>query len=225
MHTVAEHLRDFVDHKVDTFEEVLSAGEGPHGAQLHAAGRMALRVMGARLLSSTDSTELWRFPFGKDQQAVMRMHQPEVVIPALLRHHDLGVFYTRTGWPSESGRQAGPLWEPEVDQTSVLRGIDTGDAESDATISMVAALAQRSRHLRTAGRFGAWAIGPYRDKKAHKKWQADTGRTKDEIWAHYDIKPDVYTGPTGFLDSQWVQYSSGLLAPHIKPEDATLEDL
>lgn len=204
---MAEHFRDFCDPQIDPFQDVLGHGSGPIDRTLARAGGSVLKMLGAERLPGGEG-QRWSFPFGTDNRAVVDMFHPEVVIPAWMRHHDLGIFYTLTG-----DDKRGPLWLPNTRLTTLADGVETGHPEADSMVSVVMALSERAQMLRRVGRVAARRLSPLRDARARAKWQQDPRRTKEEIWAHYDIDPAIYTGELGFLDKKDSQYSSGLLTP------------
>lgn len=206
---MAEHFRDYLDPTVDTYaQKVLQPERDMTHRMLARYGERLFRMMGAER-DTYDSPNKWYLPDASGNQVAIDVHDPERFFPAILRYRDVGVFYGLTG------DQDGPLWTPDPLRTYIPEDIDTGYREPDSMVQVVEAFSRMTRVPRALGRRAAALVAPIRDRRANKAWQVSTDRTKSEIAAHYDLSPEVYDM---MLDDQFVQYSSGLLAPGRKFE-------
>jgi cyclopropane fatty-acyl-phospholipid synthase-like methyltransferase len=209
------HFRDFLDPEIDrSVPAVLTPKDSLTHRVLQKGGASALRLMGGELIHSDSEAQHWEFN-NTSNRAVIEILEPDIVIPAIVRYKDVGLFYTRTACDK-------PLWRPNSKATSVPPEVDTGNPEEDSMVVLLEALYEASEVPRRLGRFAANLVAPVRDKLAERRWTMSTERTKQEIAAHYDLTQEVYTGEHGFLDDS-VQYSSGLLPP--SGEFESLEDL
>lgn len=213
---MAEHFRDYLDPAIDTYaERVLHPEDGWLHRGLVKYGPSAIKRLGlGELVAGDENGQTWQFVHN-GQTAAIDIHEPDVVIPALLRYRDLGLFYTYTG-------EKEPLWEPNTTLTEIPRKVNTGHPEADSMAMVNEVLLGATKQVRQAANQAARLVAPVRDLRSRLQWQMNTDRTKDEIHAHYDVSQDVYTGPHGFLD-KYVQYSAGLLPP--SGEFTSLEDL
>jgi cyclopropane-fatty-acyl-phospholipid synthase len=208
---MAEHFRDYLDPVVDTFApQVLNPEpDALHRFYVKHGGQILEHLGGKRLLSDFGEGQKWEFRDG-EHIAVLDIREPEIVIPAMLprpdRAGDVGAFYTYAG--DENGDA---LWMPDTERTTVPEDVRTGYEFSDDLVTVAGVLYRRTQALRKLAYAAASVMAPVRDRQAIKQWQEDTGRTKEEIWAHYDLSQEVYTGRTGMLDDRYVQYSSGYL--------------
>src|SRR6185312_4257582 len=123
---------------------------------------------------------------------------------------DVALFYGYTG-----GSDAEPTWRTSPYGTYIPEDVDTGNPEADSLVTTATALYMATQAVREMvwGMASRSRIAGYRDAKALAAWNESTERTKAEIAAHYDLSQEVYTGEFGFLDDEYVQYSSGLLLP------------
>jgi cyclopropane fatty-acyl-phospholipid synthase-like methyltransferase len=203
---MAEHFRDFLNPDIDPYAERVLRPESDftHRALLKTGPRI-LNALGAELVCEEGRVQHWDFNNGPNR-SVMEIERPDIVIPAMLRYGDVGLFYTRTA-------EDIPLWAPNVRATSVPADVDTGNPEVDCLVPLLEDLYVSASPQRQLGRVAAKFAAPVRDSLARMRWSVSTGRTKGEIAAHYDLTQEVYTGDHGFLDDEFVQYSSGLLPP------------
>ncbi len=208
-----EHFRDFAHPEADEVAQQILHPEHDD-SYLRAArhGSRALRLIGGRLLYD-GREQTWEFGDPDGQTARMHIYEPEIVIPAMLRHRDVGLFYTYVG-------EGQALWSAQADIPEEAR---TGNATSDSLVGLTEALHHTTRLPRFFSYASAWLRAPFRDRQARQEWQTSTDQTKDEIHTHYDLSQDVYVGPHGMLDPKYRQYSSGYLAP--EREFAGLEDM
>lgn len=211
---MSEHFRNFADPEIDTYASAILEPEDDlvHRTLVRQSERLLTSIGGTRLEDDAEG-QRWAFANEVGHAAVMRIYEPETVIPALFRYRDTGLFYTYVNG----------LWTPDTTRTWIAPDVDSGNPEADGLVMLSTALEQAVRLPRRLGWAPATLAAPLRDRKAIATWRPSTERTKSEIAAHYDLSPDVYTGDYGFLDSRFVQYSSGLLAPGRKFE--SLEDL
>lgn len=201
---MAEHFRDYLDPSVDTYaEKVLQPKRDVTHRMLARYGDRLFRMMGAER-DTYDSPNKWYLADATGNQVAIDVHDPERFFPAILRYRDIGLFYGLTG------DEDGPLWTPDPLRTYIPEAIDSGHPEADSMVQVVEALGRMTRVPRAIGRNTARLVAPIRDRHANQSWQVSTDRTKSEIAAHYDLSPEVYDT---MLDGQFVQYSSGLLAP------------
>ena len=217
---MAEHHRDFLRPQIDSFAEpVLEPMSGVKDRVLASAGELAFSRIGEQI-GRTEDGHLWAIPDGGGHRAVIEITDPDRFMRNLIPYKDVGLFYGYTGGAGED-----VLWRPDADRTYIPEDVDTGNPEADSLVSLTTALYMATQGLRKA----QWSmasrsrIANRRDAKALEEWEQDTGRTKAEIAAHYDISQEIYTGEYGFLDERFVQYSSGLLLPGQKFE--SLEQL
>ncbi|HVV67135.1 MAG TPA: class I SAM-dependent methyltransferase [Candidatus Saccharimonadales bacterium] len=212
---MTEHFRSYLD-PIDTYAEPILHPEHDvlHRGLIKYGNVLMERLLGAELVSDNEDGQTWKFSRG-GQTAAIDIHEPDVVIPALIRYRDLGLFYTYTG-------EKEPLWEPNTTLTEIPPEVDTGHPEADSMAMVGELLLGATQGVRQAGYTAANLLAPFRDMRSRLQWQMSTARTKEEIHAHYDVSQDIYVGPHGFLDA-YVQYSAGLLPPD--GEFTTLEDL
>ncbi|MGB4762205.1 MAG: class I SAM-dependent methyltransferase [Candidatus Saccharimonas sp.] len=211
---MAEHFRDYLDPSVDTYAHKVLQPERDRTHKLLACyGAKLFAAMGAER-DYTGHPDKWYLTTTDGNQVALDIHDPERFFPAIYRYRDVGVFYGLTG------DQDGPLWTPDPRLTYIPEGVDSGHREPDSLVQVVEAFSRMTRVPRAIGRRAAQLVAPIRDARAEKRWRASTDRTKAEIAAHYDLSPEVYDT---MLDQQFVQYSSGLLAPGRKFE--SLHDL
>lgn len=212
---MSEHFRDFRDPQADRHADaILDPPDDAAHRFLTRHGVSILEGLGAEERTGGDG-QRWMFKTSQ-HEAVIDIHKPDIVIPAILRHGTIGLFYTYTADDQ-------PLWTPNGDLTVVPEDVDTGNPTPDSLVTLCEALYEASAGIRQLGYMGARVLEPIRDRMALGKWSMSTDQTKAEIATHYDLSPAVYTGEHGFLDDKYVQYSSGLLAPGSKFE--SLEDL
>lgn len=203
---MAEHFRDFLDPAIDPYATAVLEPTQDVGHRFlvnHGAG--ILERLGGERVPGPIGSQRWEIADGS-RVAVMDIHEPDVVIPAILRYADVGLFYTYTG-------KDNPLWTPVPELTTIPAEVDSGHPVPDSLVALSELLYKAAAVPRTVGRLAAQATAPLRDARARRQWSMSSDRTKQEIWAHYDLSQDVYVGPHGFLDEQFVQYSSGLLLP------------
>lgn len=201
---MAEHFRDFLDPTIDTYaQKVLQPERDTIHRMLARYGERLFRMMGAER-DTYDSPNKWYMADVNGDQVAIDVHDPERFFPAMFRYRDVGLFYGLTG------DKDGPLWTPDLTRTYLPELIDSGHPEPDSLVQVVEAFSRMTRVPRAIGRRAAGAVAPIRDRRAMKAWQSSTDRTKSEISAHYDLSPEVYDV---MLDTEFVQYSSGLLAP------------
>jgi|GEM_PF-1652230 len=214
---MAEHFRDFLHPETDAVaEKILHPTRGRLQQGLAKLGQEVLTELGGIRTSGSSDGQRWRFPYGNGGMAVMDIYEPDVVLPALLRHGDTGLFYTYTG-------EDRPLWTPNGELSRIPEDVDTGNPEADALVPLVTALYEKTHWVRQARWAAATVLAPLRDPIARRRWTQSTDRTKEQITMHYDASQEAYTGPNGFLDERYVQYSAGLLRPG--SEFTSLEDL
>ena len=200
---MAEHFRDYLNPTIDTFaEKVLRPERDKTHRALARYGAKLFEMMGARRDGAV--ADRWYLEAAEGKPAVIDVHDPERFFPAILRYRDVGVFYGLTG------DENGPLWTPDVERTYIPELVDSGYRQPDSMVQIVEAMSRMSRVPRAIGRGAARLAAPVRDARARAAWQESTARTKSEIAAHYDLSPEVYDT---MLDSEFMQYSSGLLAP------------
>lgn len=200
---MSEHLRDFRDPEADS---ILSPELDSLQRGLIKHGDNAMERLGVAVSSTSEGKQLAINAGG--HVAAMDVYEPDVVIPALLRHASNGLFYTYTG--DEDGK---PKWTINTDITVVPEDVSTGNPESDGLVVLAQALHAATEGPRKVGRVAARLTAPLMDKRYKKEWSASTERTKEEISRHYDHRQDFYVGPHGILDQEFTQYSSGLLLP------------
>ncbi|HET7673371.1 MAG TPA: cyclopropane-fatty-acyl-phospholipid synthase family protein [Candidatus Saccharimonadales bacterium] len=200
---MSQHLRDFNDPEA---APILQPELDPIQRGLMNHGETILNGMGVNVSDTSDGKRLVINAGG--HMAGMDVHEPDVVIPALLRHGSNGLFYTYTG-----GADGKPLWTINSDFTAVPGDVNTGNPDSDGLVILAQALHSATERPRKVGRFAARLIAPFMDARAEQQWRMSTSRTKEEISRHYDHRQDFYVGEHGILDQKYTQYSSGLLLP------------
>ena len=198
---MAEHFRDYLNLEIDTYAtKVLNPDRDRTHRLLARYGAKLFATMGAE--KATPDT--WDLHDANGNRVSIDVHDPERFFPALLRHRDIGLFYGLTG------DESGPLWTPNAERTYIPRDVDSGHREPDSLVQVTEAMSVISRVPRAIGRNAARLVAPLRDWQANRAWSESTDRTKSEIAAHYDLSPEVYDV---MLGQEFVQYSSGLLAP------------
>lgn len=202
------HFRDFTHPAIDPVAEMLCDDMNPRArAGLERVAGHALRALGGERQPSGEG-QRWVFPYAGGQRAAVDIFEPATVLPSWLMRRDTGMFYTLTGRDDDRGA----LWLPDARHTTLPEEARTGDELGDGLYAVTRAMLERTARIRRVGHVAAAGIATPRDLFARAQWRMDPAKTKEEIWAHYDIDPRIYTGPYGFLDDQ-AQYSSGLLLP------------
>jgi cyclopropane-fatty-acyl-phospholipid synthase len=214
---MAEHFRSYLD-PIDTHAERIlhPENDAPHRGLVKHGDILLEHFMGGELVANASSADcqVWQFEH-EGKKAAINIYEPDVVIPAMIRDRDLGLFYTYTG-------EDEPLWSPNTRLTEIPKEVQTGNPEADSMVMVGELLLGTTERVRNVGYAAARLVEPLRDARSRLRWNMSTDRTKEEIHAHYDVAQAVYTGPHGFLD-RYVQYSAGLLPP--SGEFTDLEDL
>jgi len=214
---MTEHLRDYLDPDIDEMAfKILDPEPDILQRTLVKRGPAILEHLGGERVGTTEDGQIWRFPGVDDNTVAITIHEPDVIIPAMIRYGDRGLFYGYTGKDQ-------PYWTPNTKLTEIPKDVATGYPEADGLVAVVAALHAASYWPRRLKWLTASALGPLRDPIARKRWNPNPAQTKQEIAAHYNIRQELFQGPTSILGKELSQYSSGLLLPGRRFE--SLEDL